>query len=431
MKKIYIILGICIFIVIWTNSNQSNFCFDSNTYHEISKVLDDESVALAASSTEMNVEESKTVDKVYDLLAYCDDVSKTEEFIMFLNSLDEVENKILQIPEGHSLILNHYILLPSNCRLMGGKIVFAKDAVYAEVFNEAYILNRHSKTYWDKLHDTNISISGVEIEYDCSLNGRSLFRFRDVSNVLIQDCNIYIYNSDKNKISHNAAIDLFKGCKNILIQNNIISLDSVNSYAGGAIWIRAMTPSKVDEVKMITEGITIRDNVISSNSCDELIAVGTSGWHVNNVIIENNILVREENSNKNLMLAVCPSIYGNIHNVVIKDNIFEVKNNKIPQYNREIIRIGGKYRNAYNFKIEDVSIENNRIQGNLEKCTAISAMKEDTNNAKIVIKNNSINNCGEVLNSYGIKACGENKLSQNVFINIQNELFVNEETLID
>ena len=43
--------------------------------------------------------------------------------------------------------------------------------------------------------------------------------------------------------------------------------------------------------------------------------------------------------------------------IVIKDNIFEVKNNKIPQYNREIIRIGGKYRNAYNFQIEDVSIE--------------------------------------------------------------------------
>ena len=49
-----------------------------------------------------------------DLSAFCNDVTKSLEFAEFMKGLDENTQKTLVIPEGKTLVLNHYFTIPSN-----------------------------------------------------------------------------------------------------------------------------------------------------------------------------------------------------------------------------------------------------------------------------------------------------------------------------
>ena len=389
------------------------------------------SISLTCVATEMQQETEETMlqneisgsaedTEIIDLSAFCNDVSKSQEFADFMKGLDESKEKTLVIPEGKTLVLNRYFILPSNTTLQGGTIEFTADARYADVYNEAFILNRHSETYWDGQKDENIIIQDVDIRYDCSNQGRSLLRFRNITGLIISDCNIRIINQQKSTTSHNAAIDLFKGCTNVEISNNQIYLDNPNGSAGGAIWIRSMAIENNDSDKLKTSNVKVSGNVITSNSCDELLAVGSSGYDTSDVIISDNTFVRLDGSKKNLMLGVCPAIGGNISNVVIKNNKF-LMNNTTASMNKEILRIGGVLdTNQYAFTLTGIEVTGNEITGNLAGAKGIVAKSEETNNASVLIQENKVVNTGvSSENSYGIIATGPNVLSDNVIEKVE------------
>lgn len=373
-----------------------------------------------------SAEDSETI----DLSAFCNDVSKSQEFADFMKGLDESKEKTLVIPEGKTLVLNCYFTLPSNTTLQGGTIEFTTDASYADVYNEAFILNRHSETYWDGQKDENIIVRDVDIRYDCSNQGRSLLRFRNITGLIISDCNIRIINQQKSTTSHNAAIDLFKGCTNVEISNNQIYLDNPNGSAGGAIWIRSMAVEGNDSDKLNTSNVKVSGNVITSNSCDELLAVGSSGYDTSDVTISNNTFVRLDGSKKNLMLGVCPAIGGNISNVKIKDNEF-LMNNTTAVMNKEILRIGGVLdTNNYSFTLNGIEVTGNEITGNLAGSRGIVVKSEETNNASVLIQGNTVVNTGNSsADSYGIIATGPNVLSDNVIEGMETSYSTDEETV--
>ena len=377
----------------------------------------------------LSVQATQVQIATYDLSAYCNQVEKSQEFAEFLAGLDEETPKILVIPDNQVLVLNHYFTLPSNTTLQGGTIEFVADSQYANVYNEAYIINRHSNTYWDGKQDENIIIKDTTLCYDCSDNGRSLIRFRNVTNFTITNCKIDIINKQKTETSHNAAIDLFKGCTNGMISNNEINLDNPNGSAGGAIWIRSAAISGNDPEQLSTTNIQVLNNTIRSNSCDELLAVGSSGFDTSDVLILGNTFIRENGSKKNLMLGVCPSTFGNISNVTIRKNIFYM-NNVSPIMNKEIVRVGGVLDTTnYPFILSNITLEENDIVGNLADSKAIVVKKEETNGASVKIAKNSIKNTGESLEkSYGIIASGPNIVIDNQVEGVETPYVLSEET---
>ena len=294
------------------------------------------SISLTCMATGMQQEEEKNLsvevsgsteeNTTIDLSAFCNDVSKSQEFYEFMKGLDESVQKTLVIPEGQTLVLNHYFTIPSNTTLQGGAIEFTADAQYADVYNEAFIINRHSETYWDDKKDENIRKQNVDIRYDCSNQGRSLLRFRYITGLVVTECDIRVINQQKSTTSHNAAIDLFKGCTDVELSNNQIYLDNPNGSAGGAIWIRSMVAGTNDSAQLKTSNVRVTGNVMTSNSCDELLAVGSSGYDTSDVVVSNNTFIRLDGSKKNLMLGVCPAIGGSISNVIIKNNTFQMNN---------------------------------------------------------------------------------------------------------
>lgn len=365
-----------------------------------------------------------------DLSQFCNQVDKSQEFAEFMKNLNEDESKVLVIPEGEKLLLNCYFTIPSNTTLTGGTIEFTKDAAYADVYNEAFILNRHSATYWDKKADTNIVIENVKIQYDCSEKGRSLMRFRNISNLTITGCTIEVLNKEQTTNSHNAAIDLFKGCENVKISNNEINLDNPNGSAGGAVWIRSMTVSGNDPEILKTSNVEVTGNVLTSNSCDELLAVGSSGYDTSDVLISGNTFIRKDGSKKNLMLGICPAIGGNISNVTVSQNKFYM-NNTTAIMNKEIIRVGGVLdTNQYPFTLTNIQLCENEIIGELAGCKAIVVKKEETNQASVLIKKNKITNTGSSAeNSYGIIATGPNILINNEIEGVETPYATDEETV--
>ena len=364
-----------------------------------------------------------------DLSGFCNDVTKSLEFAEFMKGLDENTQKTLVIPEGETLVLNHYFTIPSNTTLQGGAIEFTADAQYADVYNEAFIINRHSETSWDE-EDKNIKIQDVDIRYDCSSKGRSLLRFRNMTGLVITDCNLQIVNQQKSTTSHNAAIDLFKGCTNVEISNNQIYLDNPNGSAGGAIWIRSMVAGDNDSALLKTSNVLVSGNVITSNSCDELLAVGSSGYDTSDVVVSNNTFVRLDGSKKNLMLGVCPAIGGNISNVKIKDNKFHM-NNTTAVMNKEILRIGGVLdTNNYSFTLTGMEVTGNEITGNLAGSRGIVVKSEETNNASVLIQGNRVVNTGTSSeDSYGIIATGPNVLGGNVIEGVMTSYSTDDKTI--
>ena len=377
----------------------------------------------------LSVQATQVQTLTYDLTSYCNQVEKSQEFVEFLAGLDEETPKILTIPDGKVLVLDHYFTLPSNTTLQGGTIEFVADSQYANVYNEAYIINRHSNTYWDGKQDANIVIKDITLCYDCSNKGRSLIRFRNMTNFAITNCKIEITNEQKTSTSHNAAIDLFKGCTNGTISSNEITLDNPNGSAGGAIWIRSAAISGNDPEELSTTNIQVLNNTIRSNSCDELLAVGSSGFHTSDILISGNTFIRENGSKKNLMLGVCPSTYGNISNVTITKNTFYM-NNVSPIMNKEIVRVGGVLDTTnYPFVLSDIILEENEIIGNLANSKAIVVKKEETNGASVKIAKNSIKNTGESSeNSYGIIASGPNIVMENQVEGMETPYVLGEET---
>ena len=365
-----------------------------------------------------------------DLSQFCNDVGKSEEFAAFVKNLDETKEKTLVIPEGKTLVLNRYFTVPSNTTLTGGAIEFTADAKYANVYNEAFILNRHSETYWDGKADENIRIENVAIRYDCSQNGHSLLRFRNISHLAVTNCDIRIINQQKTTVSHNAAIDLFKGCSDVELSNNQIYLDNPNGSAGGAIWIRSMAVANNDSDLLKTHDVRVTGNVITSNSCDELLAVGSSGYDTSDVLVSGNTFIRLEGSKKNLMLGVCPAIGGNISNVSIKDNAFRM-NNTCAVMNKEILRIGGVLdTNQYPFNLTGIEVSGNEISGILSNTKAIVVKKEETNGASVLLKENKIVNTGENQgNSFGIIATGPNILVDNIVEGVETAFSTDSETV--
>lgn len=387
----------------------------------------EEGISCSFNSIEMSDSlENETI----DLSEYCNQLEKSQEFADFMKELDEEKNKVLIIPDGQTLKLNCYFTIPSNTTIQGGAIEFVKDSQPADVFNEAFILNRHSATYWDKIKDQNIVIQNVNIRYDCSEKGRSLLRFRNISGLTIKDCTIEVLNQEKTTTSHNAAIDLFKGCENVKISCNEINLDNPNGSAGGAVWIRSMTVSGNDPEELKTANVEVTDNVITSNSCDELLAVGSSGYDTSDVLISGNTFIRKDGSKKNLMLGICPAIGGNISNVIISQNKFYM-NNTTAVMNKEIIRIGGVLdTNQYAFKLTGIQLSDNEISGVLSGSKAIVVKKEETNQASVTIKQNTITNTGSSMeNSYGIIATGPNVLINNVIEGVETPYATDEETI--
>ncbi|MBQ3515152.1 MAG: hypothetical protein IJA32_15360 [Lachnospiraceae bacterium] len=398
------------------------------------------SISLTCMATGMQQEEEKNLPvevsgsaeegTTIDLSAFCNDVSKSQEFYEFMKGLDESVQKTLVIPEGQTLVLNHYFTLPSNTTLQGGAIEFTTDAQYADVYNEAFIINRHSETYWDGEKDKNIRIQNVDIRYDCSNQGRSLLRFRDITGLVVTECNIQVINQQKSTTSHNAAIDLFKGCTDVELSNNQIYLDNPNGSAGGAIWIRSMAVENNDPELLKTSNVRVTGNVITSNSCDELLAVGSSGYDTSDVLISNNTFIRLDGSKKNLMLGVCPAIGGSISNVIIKNNKF-LMNNTTAIMNKEILRIGGVLdTNQYAFILTGIEIIGNEITGNLAGSKAIVVKKEETNSASVLLRENTIKNTGSSSEgSYGIIATGPNVLADNVIEGVETAYATDEETV--
>ena len=393
----------------------------------LSAILVIEIFPLSVESSQVFASQTEMV--TYDLSAYCNQVEKSQEFAEFLNSLDEAAEKTLIIPDGQVLILDRYFTLPSNTTLQGGAIEFVADSQYANVYNEAYIINRHSETYWDGKQDENITIKDTTIYYDCSINGRSLIRFRNVTNFAITGCKIEIINEQKTNVSHNGAIDLFKGCTNGTIENNDITLDNPNGFAGGAIWIRSASISGNDPEYLMTKDIQVLNNTIRSNSCDELLAVGSSGYHTSDILILGNTFIRENGSKKNLMLGVCPSTFGNISNVTIKKNTFYMYNES-PIMNKEILRVGGVLDTTnYPYILSNIILEENEIIGNLANSKGIVVKKEETNGASVKISKNSIKNMGESNeNSYGIIASGPNIVTYNQVEGMETSYVLDEET---
>ena len=366
----------------------------------------------------------------YNLKKYCNNVDATQDFIKFVNSLDETESKLLIIPDDKTLLLNSYFPIPSNTTIQGGAIEITSDATYADVYNEAFIVNKHSATYWDKKQDSNITIQNVTIAYDCSKKGRSLLRFRDVNNLIIENCTINVINKEHTTTSHNAAIDLFKGCTNVMISQNTITLDNPNGDAGGAIWIRSAMIENNDPAKLKTSHVKIYQNTITSNSSDELIAVGSSGYHTSHVSIQNNKLKRENGSKKNLMLAICATTAGNIENVTVSENTFSMENTS-PKMNKEIIRVGGDLPTTkYDFVLKNISLSSNKIIGKLSNTKSIVSKASETNNASTTISlNKIINTSTNDTNSIGIVATGPNILSQNEFEQIDQQIVSDDDTI--
>lgn len=367
---------------------------------------------------------------VYNLEEYCDNVDLTQNFLKFVKSLNETENKLFIIPEGKTLLLNNYFPIPSNTTIQGGTIEISSDATCADVYNEAFIVNKHSATYWDGKQDSNITLQNVTINYDCSKKGKSLLRFRNIDNVVIENCNINVINSQHTTMSHNAAIDLFKGCTNVVISKNTITLDNPNGNAGGAIWVRSALIKNNDPAKLETSHVKISENTITSNSSDELIAVGSSGYDTSYVSIENNTLIREDGSKKNLMLAICATTAGNIKNINVSENTLLMKNTA-PEKNKEIVRVGGDLPTTkYNYILENISLSSNKITGTLTNSKAIVVKADETNNASVSISSNQITNTADTdTNSIGIIATGPNILSQNTFQQIQQQIISDSNTI--
>ena len=100
----------------------------------------EEGISCSFNSIEMSDSlENETI----DLSEYCNQLEKSQEFADFMKELDEEKNKVLIIPDGQTLKLNCYFTIPSNTTIQGGAIEFVKDSQPADVFNEAFILNRH------------------------------------------------------------------------------------------------------------------------------------------------------------------------------------------------------------------------------------------------------------------------------------------------
>lgn len=322
----------------------------------------------------------------YDLSTYCNDINKTDAFVTFINRLTDAENKTLYIPKNHTLILNKNFNIPSNTCFEGGGIILFRDVITLNnLYNPSLVADK-----WG--FNENITIKDLTIKYILKDKGGSLLRFRHVDNLNIYNTRFIVDGDydDTVKTSHNAIIDLFKGCTNVNITNNRFEVSNKNSTAGGCIWVRNSSVSGNDEEILDCSNINIDKNIFKSNSADEIIGVFGNG-DLSNVNIMFNTFIRE-NQTKNVMLAVYANKDSvNIKNISIYNNSF--KSIGISSLNPEILRVG---HNELNNGIQNVDISNNNFDCELadNSCITVIGTKH-----KVNINNNFINNNSSVANS--------------------------------
>lgn len=315
----------------------------------------------------------------YNLVKYCNDINKTDDFVLFMNNLSDTENKTLYIPKNHTLILNKNFTIPSNTCIEGGGEILFKDVITLNnLYNPSLVADKWGGS-------ENITIKELTIKYILKDKGGSILRFRNVDNLNIYNTRFIVDGDydDTVKTSHNAIIDLFKGCTNVNITNNRFDVTNKNSTAGGCIWVRNSIVAGNDEETLNCTNINIDKNVFKSNACDEIVGVFGTG-DLSNVNIMFNTFIRE-NQIKNVMLAVYASKDTvNIKNISIYNNTFKSKG--VPTLNPEILRIGFS---GQNIGVQNVDISNNNFDCELidNSCISVIGTKHIIN-----INNNNINN---------------------------------------
>jgi hypothetical protein len=331
---------------------------------------------------------SKTSDIIqYNLSSFCDDVSKTEEFITFIEGLDTTPKKLL-IPYGKVLKLNKFFYLPSNT-FITGEILFEGEVTVNDEYNESLIANIDGAT--------NLVFDNLTVTYNLFNEGRSIFRFCNADGIVFNKCKFKI--KGNGIINSNAIIDFWKGNRNVLIEKCYFEVDNFNSTAGGLIWVNNNNIVGVDERIITCKNFQIINNEFVSNSGDEMVSVFSNGNDVENVKVLRNTFTRKYGNNKNICLSVHHinnSIPGKISNVKIENNTFIIQAEN--PLSKEVVRFGSYLYT--DVKIERSTFINNVIQGVLTNSQVVGCQG---GTHEVIFAYNNIINTGEKGVSFGMK----------------------------
>jgi hypothetical protein len=288
---------------------------------------------------------------------------------------------------------------------------FQKGKYYPE--NEFAVMNEHFSQAYDSATADEITIRGLTFIMDKN-NSNSIHTLLGMANVkklILEDCDFIVQG---NGVS-GSNIDLYAGCKNVLIRNCYIKNDT-GAESGAAVMVRCLTGDGADPANA-TENVVLESNTIEKNSNDEAIAVWGCVGLVRDVTVRNNSITAYGRI-PDVLIDAFAGEFNKHSTASTKNVIFDGNTITTGDIACTIFQVGQNTDTVS--QLDNVRITNNTINTRASATAYTTVIKsyDQDNYTNIVIEGNEITNTGHVNIGYGIT--GKGVIANNVINGLFN-----------